>query len=76
MDMARLRKPKTMTLDADIVARADAWIKRQPGGANFARLVDTALTEFLDRQEGGKARKRETSQAQTAKGTQDKEAQE
>lgn len=52
MEMARHRKPKTLSLDPDVVARAEAWLRAQPGKPTLSGLIDDALTELLDRLEG------------------------
>ena len=51
MTMARHRKPKTLSLDPDVVTRAEEWLKKQPGKPSLSGLIDDALTELLDRLE-------------------------
>lgn len=52
MQMARHRKPKTLSLDPDVVERAEKWLRKQPGKPSLGRLIDDALTRLLDRLEG------------------------
>lgn len=51
MEMARYRKPKTLSLDPEVVERAEAWLKAQIGKPSLSALIDDALTEMLDRLE-------------------------
>ncbi len=53
MQMARHRKPKTLSLDPDVVERAEKWLSKQLGKPSLSQLIDEALTQLLDRQENG-----------------------
>lgn len=48
MDMVnRIRKPKNVTLDPDLVEAMTAWCKSQDVKVDFGPAVDVAIREFL-----------------------------
>ena len=52
MDMSRIRKPVTVTLDPAILKRVDEWCKKQEFTVTRAQAFDVALSEFLDSRGG------------------------
>lgn len=52
MNMARHRKPKTVSLDPEITARFQEWCDSQEFPVKFAQALDLAMKEFLERREG------------------------
>jgi hypothetical protein len=53
MQMARDRKPKNVSLDPELVVRMEAWCKAQEFPVPFARALDKAMEEFLEKRGGG-----------------------
>jgi len=49
MDMARIRKPITVTLDPALVDRLDEWCRDQEIPPKRAQALDLAIREFLDK---------------------------
>ena len=56
MFMPRIKKPVSYALDPKLVDRLEKWLARQSPAVKKTAAVETALGEFLDRQEG-KAKK-------------------
>lgn len=52
MDMARKKTMVTMTLDPELVDRLKAWIAKQPFPPAQNQVVEKALQEFLDENDG------------------------
>lgn len=49
--MPRLKKPKSLALDPDLLDRLDAWLAKQEFPPSQTTVFETALKEFLDRRE-------------------------
>ena len=49
MDMARDRKPKTVSLDPEITSAFQKWCDSQEFPVKFARALDLAMKEFLQK---------------------------
>ena len=54
MEMARAKKMMTMTLDPKLVERLDAWIKKQDFPPARNAVIEKAVKEFLDANDGSK----------------------
>jgi metal-responsive CopG/Arc/MetJ family transcriptional regulator len=52
MDMTRLRRPISVTLDPELLAELDAWLEAQPYKPNRAQFIETAIRQELDRAKG------------------------
>lgn len=49
--MPRLKTPKSLALDTELLDRLDAWINKQEFPPSQTAVFETALREFLDRRE-------------------------
>lgn len=49
--MPRQKKPVSYALDPKLVERLEKWLSRQSPPVKKTAAVETALVEFLDRQE-------------------------
>lgn len=52
--MPRLKKPKSLALDPDLLDRLDAWLAKQEFPPSQTTVFETALREFLERRESKK----------------------
>ena len=51
MLMTRIKKPVSYTLDPRLLARLDAWLKRQEFPPKKTAIIEAALSDWLDRRE-------------------------
>lgn len=49
--MPRLKKPKSLALDPELLDRVKAWIERQDVSPSETAVFETALREFLEKRE-------------------------
>lgn len=54
--MARNKKPLNMAIDPALLGRLKAWIEKQTVPPSMTAVIEAALRDWLDRQEG-KSRK-------------------
>ena len=47
--MARTKKPLNIYIDADLLDRLDAWLRKQRVQPSRTSAVETALQEFIER---------------------------
>lgn len=52
--MPRLKKPKSLALDPDLLDRLDAWLAKQEFPPSQTAAWEAAMKEFLDKREGKK----------------------
>ena len=52
MDMARIRKPVTVTIDPDLAEWLREWCKSQTAEVPFGRALDACIETFKREQEG------------------------
>ena len=52
--MPRLKKPKSLALDPDLLDRLDAWLSKQEFPPSQTTVFEAALKEWLDRREAKK----------------------
>jgi metal-responsive CopG/Arc/MetJ family transcriptional regulator len=52
--MPRLKTPKSLALDTDLLDRLEAWITKQEFPPSQTAVFETALREFLERRESKK----------------------
>lgn len=57
LDM-RSRKPTNITLAPEVMAALDAWIEAQPFKIARSSVIETAIREFLERQQPDKPKAR------------------
>lgn len=51
MLMTRIKKPVSYALDPKLLARLDAWLKRQEFPPSKTTVIEAALSDWLDRRE-------------------------
>jgi len=51
MLMTRIKKPVSYALDPKLLARLDAWLKRQEFPPKKTTIIEAALSDWLDRRE-------------------------
>ena len=51
MLMTRIKKPVSYALDPKLLARLDAWLKRQEFPPSKTTVIEVALSDWLDRRE-------------------------
>jgi hypothetical protein len=51
MLMTRIKKPVSYALDPKLLARLDAWLRKQEFPPAKTTIIEAALTDWLDRRE-------------------------
>lgn len=51
------RKPVAFDMSLPLIARLERWMKRQPFAPKKRTVLETAISEFLDRQEAAEKKR-------------------